>query len=290
MEELCFSKINLGLAILEKREDGYHNIDTIFQSIMLGDSIYYARHHSVVFSGAMPDLPKHIQDLVAYDETNLAMKALRCVQEYTKCKQGAAIHLLKRVPVAAGLGGGSSNAAAMIRGLNKFWDLRLTEEEMMDLARPLGADVAFFMKAGTARGTGIGEHLRYMENPPISWLLVVRPAVDIFTGEAYAMYQGDSEATKETMDAVENALVLGNMKEAFASSKNTFEELLFPKYPELASCKEFFTSRGYETIMTGSGPTMVVLLPSAKDALFLQEEIKKAGHTWLSLITKTKDA
>ena len=90
MEQLSFSKINIGLAILNKRDDGYHNIDTIFQSIYLGDSIYFAKHHSVVFSGSAPELPQYMNDMMAYDETNLAMKALRAVQTYTGCTTGGA--------------------------------------------------------------------------------------------------------------------------------------------------------------------------------------------------------
>lgn len=120
IEQLGFSKINIGLAITGKRDDGYHNIDSIFQSIRLADSIYFAKHHSVVFSGIAPELPQYIQDLIPYDERNLALKALRELQAYTGCKAGAAIHLLKRVPAAAGLGGGSADAAAMLLGLNKF--------------------------------------------------------------------------------------------------------------------------------------------------------------------------
>ena len=131
-EQLGCSKINIGLAITGKRDDGYHDIDSIFQSIRLSDSIYFAKHHSVVFSGGAPELPDYMQQLVTYDEDNLALKALRAVQTYTGCKAGAAIHLLKRIPIQAGLGGGSADAIAVCAlGLNRFWDLRLTQEELL---------------------------------------------------------------------------------------------------------------------------------------------------------------
>ena len=157
MEQRAFSKINVGLAITGKRDDGYHDIDTIFQSIFLGDSLYFARHHSVVFSGDAPELPYYMAQLIPYTESNIAMKALRMVQDYTGCTQGAAIHLLKRVPPCAGMGGGSGDGAAMLLGLNKFWDLRLTDEELLTMATKLGSDVPFLLKGGTARGTGRGE-------------------------------------------------------------------------------------------------------------------------------------
>ena len=289
MEQRAFSKINVGLAITGKRDDGYHDIDTIFQSIFLGDSLYFARHHSVVFSGDAPELPYYMAQLIPYTESNIAMKALRMVQDYTGCKQGAAIHLLKRVPPCAGMGGGSGDGAAMLLGLNKFWDLRLTDEELLTMASKLGSDVPFLLKGGTARGTGRGELLETLPTSSAQWLLIVKPEVSISTAEAYGRFAGTSRVTSDTMDTVTAHMNAKDFRQAFISSGNTFEELIFPVHPELATCKQFFLDRGFPTIMTGSGPTMVVLLEKALDAIRLQEEIKKAGHNWLSLITKTHD-
>lgn len=286
-EQLGCSKINIGLAITGKREDGYHNIDSIFQSIRLSDSIYFAKHHSVVFSGGAPELPEYMQKLVTYGEENLALKALRAIQAYTGCKAGAAIHLLKRVPIQAGLGGGSADAAAMLVGLNRFWDLRLTQEELLQIGATLGSDVPFLLQGGTARGTGRGEILTYGKSPDPHWLLLVKPKVSVSTAVAYGRFTNKSIATKQTIDTVQQHLENNDLKSAFLTSANTFEELLFPDHEELVNCKEFFTSRGYPTIMTGSGPTMVVLLDKPMEALQLQEEIKAAGYDWLSLITKT---
>ena len=286
-EQLGCSKINIGLAITGKREDGYHDIDSIFQSIRLSDSIYFAKHHSVVFSGGAPELPEYMQKLVTYGEENLALKALRAIQAYTGCKAGAAIHLLKRVPIQAGLGGGSADAAAMLVGLNRFWDLRLTQEELLQIGATLGSDVPFLLQGGTARGTGRGEILTYGKSPDSHWLLLVKPKVSVSTAAAYGRFTNKSVATKQTIDIVQQHLENNDLKSAFLTSANTFEELLFPDHEELVICKEFFTSRGYPTIMTGSGPTMVVLLDKPMEALQLQEEIKAAGHDWLSLITKT---
>ena len=274
-EQLGCSKINIGLAITGKREDGYHDIDSIFQSIRLSDSIYFAKHHSVVFSGGAPELPEYMQKLVTYSEENLALKALRAIQAYTGCKAGAAIHLLKRVPIQAGLGGGSAD------------DLRLTQEELLQIGATLGSDVPFLLQGGTARGTGRGEILTYGKSPDPHWLLLVKPKVSVSTAAAYGRFTNTSVATKQTIDTVQQHLENNDLKSAFLTSANTFEELLFPDHEELVICKEFFTSRGYPTIMTGSGPTMVVLLDKPMEALQLQEEIKAAGHDWLSLITKT---
>ena len=287
MEQRAFSKINVGLAITGKRDDGYHNIDTIFQSIFLGDSLYFARHHSVVFSGDAPELPYYMAQLIPYTESNIAMKALRMVQDYTGCTQGAAIHLLKRVPPCAGMGGGSGDGAAMLLGLNKFWDLRLTDEELLTMAIKLGSDVPFLLKGGTARGTGRGELLETLPTGSAQWLLIVKPEVSISTTGAYGRFTGTSRVTSDTMDTVTALMKAKDFRQAFTASDNTFEELMFPVHPELTACKQFFLDRGFPTIMTGSGPTMVVLLEKAVDAIRLQEEIKTAGHNWLSLITKT---
>lgn len=289
MEQRAFSKINVGLAITGKRDDGYHNIDTIFQSIFLGDSLYFARHHSVVFSGDAPELPYYMAQLIPYTESNIAMKALRMVQDYTGCTQGAAIHLLKRVPPCAGMGGGSGDGAAMLLGLNKFWDLRLTDEELLTMAIKLGSDVPFLLKGGTARGTGRGELLETLPTGSAQWLLIVKPEVSISTTEAYGKFTGTSRVTSDTMDTVTALMKAKDFRQAFTASDNTFEELMFPVHPELTACKQFFLDRRFPTIMTGSGPTMVVLLEKAVDAIRLQEEIKTAGHNWLSLITKTHD-
>lgn len=289
MEQRAFSKINVGLAITGKRDDGYHDIDTIFQSIFLGDSLYFARHHSVVFSGDAPELPYYMAQLIPYTESNIAMKALRMVQDYTGCTQGAAIHLLKRVPPCAGMGGGSGDGAAMLLGLNKFWDLRLTDEELLTMATKLGSDVPFLLKGGTARGTSRGEQLEVLPTSSAQWLLIVKPEVSISTAEAYGRFTGTSRVTSNTMDTITTHMNAKDFRQAFTASDNTFEELIFPIHPELVACKQFFLDRGFPTIMTGSGPTMVVLLEKALDAIRLQEEIKQAGHNWLSLITKTHD-
>lgn len=287
LEQLSHSKINVGLAILHKRDDGYHAIDTIFQSIRLGDSIYFARHHSVVFSGMAPELPAYMASMIPYDESNLAMKALRAIQDYTGCQLGAAIHLLKRVPPAAGLGGGSADAAAMLLGLNRFWDLRLTDDELLSIASTLGADVPFLVKGGAARGTSRGDVLEALPLPKAHWLLVVKPTLSVSTAQAYHRFDGSSQISTGTIDTVVNHYQNQDFIGAFKASANTFEELLFPIHDELRTCKEFFTTRGYDTIMTGSGPTMIVLLDTARDALALQEEVKAANHDWLTLITKT---
>ena len=159
----------------------------------------------------------------------------------------------------------------------------------MTMASKLGSDVPFLLKGGTARGTDRGELLETLPTSSAQWLLIVKPEVSISTAEAYGRFTGTSRVTSATMDTVTTHMKAKDFRQAFITSDNTFEELIFPVHPELVICKQFFLDRGFPTIMTGSGPTMVVLLEKALDAIRLQEEIKQAGHNWLSLITKTHD-
>lgn len=131
------------------------------------------------------------------------------------------------------------------------------------------------MQGGTARGTGRGEILTYKQSPEPHWLLLVKPKVSVSTAAAYGRFNGKSEATKKTIDTVLSHVENNDLTSAFTSSANTFEELLFPDHEELVICKEFFTSRGYPTIMTGSGPTMVVLLNKPMEHYSSKRKLKQ---------------
>ena len=256
-EQLGCSKINIGLAITGKREDGYHDIDSIFQSIRLSDSIYFAKHHSVVFSGGAPELPEYMQKLVTYGEENLALKALRAVQEYTGCKAGAAIHLLKRVPIQAGLGGGSADAAAMLVGLNRFWDLRLTQEELLQIGATLGSDVPFLLQGGTARGTGRGEILTELPEAPELLLVLAKPKLEVATGWVYGNFRQQKVNQRPDIDGIIKALEQSATGLLLESCGNVLESVTIPAHPVMAEIKQKMLAAGATcALMSGSGPTV----------------------------------
>ena len=151
--ETGYGKINLALAITGAREDGYHNIDTIFQSIGLCDTVTLREAEEFQLTCSVESLP--------CDETNLAYRAWKALCPYKKDNHGVAIHIEKRIPIAAGLAGGSTDCAAVLRGLNRLWELSLSQQELCRIGAKLGADVPFCICGGTMRGTGIGEGFRH---------------------------------------------------------------------------------------------------------------------------------
>ena len=160
IEEKAYGKINLALRITGRRDDGYHDIDTVFQSIGLYDTIRLEPADCVEISCSEPALP--------CDRSNLAYKAYEALRPYCKGKAGVRIHIVKKIPIAAGLAGGSTDCAAVLRGLNRLWHLGLSYDQLCRIGARLGADVPFCIRGGTARGTGIGEILKKLPSLPDS--------------------------------------------------------------------------------------------------------------------------
>lgn len=174
--EKGYGKINLALAITGRRADGYHNIDTIFQSIGLCDAVTVSEADVFELTCSQPSL--------ACDETNLAYKAWKALCPYKKDNQQVAIHIEKHIPIAAGLAGGSTDCAAVLRGLNRLWGLGLSEKELCRIGAGLGADVPFCICGGTMRGTGIGEELKRLPPLPAWPVVIVHPRVPVQTKQA----------------------------------------------------------------------------------------------------------
>ena len=177
----AFAKVNRSLRVLGKRPDGYHELDTIFQTVDLTDRIDFSegeegsRDVSLTIEGA--DLPE--------DGSNLVLRAAALLRERFGPRRGIRIHLSKKIPVGGGLGGGSSNAAATLRALTSLWGLPATNSDLHSLAAALGSDVPFFLVGGRARGTGRGEILHPLPDGPEEWLVLVFPPFSLSTAEVY---------------------------------------------------------------------------------------------------------
>lgn len=177
----AFAKVNRSLRVLGKRPDGYHEIDTIFQTVDLTDEIHFfeseegSRDVSLTIEGA--DLP--------VDGSNLVLRAAASLRERFGLRHGARIHLSKKIPVGGGLGGGSSNAAAALHGLSRLWDLPATDADLHALAASLGSDVPFFLRGGRALGRGRGEILTPLPDGPEEWLVLVVPPFSLSTAAVY---------------------------------------------------------------------------------------------------------
>ena len=198
-----FAKVNLDLRVLGKREDGFHELDTLFQTVDLTDTLYFLEGEegsrapgevSITIDGeGSSQLPA--------DSSNLVLRAASALRERYSVRVGARIHLQKRIPVGGGLGGGSSNAASTLRARSELWGLRPSEPEMHSLAASLGSDVPFFLLGGRARGRGRGEVLTPLPDGPEGWLLLFSPPFSLSTAEVYSRLSapaltGSPSATK----------------------------------------------------------------------------------------------
>lgn len=252
VEEKAYGKINLALRIVRRRNDGYHDIDTVFQSIGLCDTVRILPAEDIQVTCSIPDLP--------CDETNLAWRAAAALRAYTGIQQGAHIHLDKRIPLAAGLAGGSADCAAVLRGLNRLWLLRLTAAELMELGGTLGSDVPFCISGGTSRGRGRGEILVPLESRLVCPVLIVHPHIAVHTGQAYSLFDAAPTHTDVDVDAMAAAVSKDSLEDVQPYLANTFEELVIPAHPEISHCRNVLQALGTKPLMSGSGPTMFALV------------------------------
>jgi 4-diphosphocytidyl-2-C-methyl-D-erythritol kinase len=258
-----FAKINLGLEIVGKRTDGYHDIRTLFQTISLADELHIesAPAGAIRLTGDDPS--------VAWDETNLVHRAARLLREKTGTDQGARILVKKSVPAGRGLGGGSSNAAAALLGLNRMWGLGLDAPGLAGLARRLGADVPFFLHGGLCLGEDIGDRLtRLPDLAPLPCLLVF-PPFPIPTASIYAGI-GPSLTSAGKVSKIMRFLESGD----FGLLENDLEHVILRAYPELESWKKFFGERGaILSQVSGSGSAVYGLFSDVESAMEAQRRL-----------------
>jgi len=275
------AKINLKLEVLGKRPDGYHEIRTILQEIALHDLVHLSpREAGIELQCSDPRLPK--------DERNLAFQAAKRVKEKTGFSGGVQIYLDKKIPLGGGLGGGSSNAAWVLKGLNQLWDLGLTPEEMQVLGAEIGSDVPFFIYGGTALATGRGEKIRLLPPFPKTWLVLVTPNLEISTRWAYKKLNleltnhGSHSNVCLPEDEENRQFQQGLGEEAL----NSFEEVVIREYPVIGKIKELLTQLGARLVsMSGSGSTVFGIFNNKEEAESARSQI--TGDSWFVGVTHT---
>jgi len=258
------AKVNLRLDILGKRPDGYHDIRTIFQKISLGDDLTLA----VIKSGieVVCDNP-----LVPTNEGNLAYAAAKMLVTRFAIKDGIRITIKKRIPIAAGLGGGSSNAACTLAGINQLFGLGLSNRELMSMARDLGADVPFFLFGSSAIGTGIGDVLQAITIHPNLWFLLVTPDVQISTAWAY---QNVRRGLTNGADNITIPSCINDIAEIIAILSNDLEKVVLPRFPLLQDIKDGLRNQGaLGSMMSGSGSTVFGIFLSEEKAVQALEQM-----------------
>lgn len=270
----ALAKINLGLDVLRRREDGYHEVKMIMQTIHLHDQIHLRRieEPKIQVRTNLYYLPNN--------ENNLAYKAAKLLMDEFQLPGGVAINLKKVIPVAAGMAGGSSDAAAVLFGMNKMFDLKLSLEELKERGVKLGADVPYCIMRGTALAEGIGEKLTKLPAMPKCYILIAKPSVSVSTKFVYENLHANDLRPEEhpPVDAQIEALKEGNLEKLVENMGNVLEKVTVPEYPVIEEIKKMMTDCGaMGAMMSGSGPTVFGIFKSSAHAKKAYETIKNAG-------------
>ena len=258
IELLSPAKVNLRLEVLRRRGDGYHEIRTILQRISLSDrlSISLKREKGISVITDSPRLP--------VDEGNLAYRAASSLLEEAEARVGVEVHIQKRIPISSGLGGGSSNAASTLMGLNRILKLNFSKGRLMEIGARIGADIPFFMLERTAMATGIGEKLEPLEIRPSIWLVLVNPGWEVSTRWAYEGL--NFKLTKRPIH-IKLPPFFSDIGQVAHILHNDLESVTIPAYPEIDGMKAELLSQGaVGSLMTGSGPTVFGLFPHKNEA------------------------
>ena len=256
MKEYAPAKINLFLDVIRKREDGYHDLGTVFQTIDAGDTV----EATLRDDGEIHLTYNEPQNYPL--ESDLVFKAAKALKEYANCALGADVHLTKVMPLGAGLGGGSADAAATLRLLNRLWNLNLPFETLESIGARLGADVPFLVRGGTAFAEGIGERLTFVEPldlPEGAALLIATPLDAVPTKDAYAGVPKSGPDRWEQYKAAWSAQSSSTIPQYLnpASYFNAFEISVFPTHPLVAEMKQKFIELGADVaLMSGSGASV----------------------------------
>jgi 4-diphosphocytidyl-2-C-methyl-D-erythritol kinase len=277
------AKVNLALEVLGKREDGYHEIATVLQAVDLFDRLKVEVADTLSLRTDDPALPT--------DDGNLVMRAARLLQKAAGTDAGAAIRLTKHIPVAAGLGGGSSDAAATLWGLNRLWKLRWPTARLQELAVELGMDVPFFLGSGRAVATGRGERLAALPAGGGYALVLVNPRVALSTGEVYGRVPAGWRAEPTGTERVIEALRTRNVGKVAAALTNNLESVVEPVMPVVTRMKAALLAAGaLAAIMSGSGPTVFGMARSLDHARQIRTRVSRAGWACWAVRTNSGPA
>ena len=259
----AYGKINLGLDVLRRREDGYHEVRMVMQTVGLYDRIDLVRKDApgIVVETNLHYLPAN--------ENNLAWKAASLLMEEFRVKEGVQIRLRKFLPVAAGMAGGSSDAAAVLFGVNKMFGLGLTRCQLMERGVAIGADVPYCVLRGTALSEGIGEILTPLPPVPQCQVLIAKPGVSVSTRFVYEHLKADQLRPDQhpDIDGMLEAIRRGDLYGIAGCLGNALETVTIPAYPVIGQIKEQMMERGsIGCLMSGSGPTVFGLFSSPRAA------------------------
>ena len=268
----ALAKINLGLDVVRRREDGYHEVRMIMQTIHLFDRLEISKNTSgqITMETNLAFLPTN--------ENNLVYKAAKLLTDEFGIKDGVHVWLHKHIPVAAGMAGGSTDAAAVLYGMNRIFDLGLSKEELMERGVKIGADVPYCVMRGTALAEGIGEKLTKLPPMVKCPVLIAKPQINVSTKFVYENLKLDADTEHPDIDRLVADIREKNLTKIAADMGNVLETVTIPAYPVIADIKENMLQNGaVNAMMSGSGPTVFGLFEKEADAVQAYEAMKRSG-------------
>ncbi|MBE6142444.1 MAG: 4-(cytidine 5'-diphospho)-2-C-methyl-D-erythritol kinase [Erysipelotrichaceae bacterium] len=278
----AYAKINLGLKILSKDEvDGYHLVDMVTLPIELHDRI------------EIEVLPDNFDTIITCDdrslptdESNIVYKTLKVLNEKHPINKKLRIHIHKIIPVCAGLGGGSADAAAVLIGLNKLLKLKMSQEELCELGSKVGSDVPLCILNKPARVSSKGEKVEVIKTKKTHKVLLVKPSIGLSTREVYLKYDEEKEESLVNIDGVVEGLIKGDNQMVFDNMGNDLEKPAFSIAYETKNIKDLLKKNGFDNVlMTGSGSCVYAIIPKDKKTENIENKLKKMGYT--VFVTKT---
>lgn len=270
LEINAYAKVNLGLDVLRRREDGYHELRMIMQTVDLYDTLTLEKTEDagIYMTCNIPGLP--------CDERNLVYKSAKMMFEEYQLPGGIRIHLEKRIPMAAGMAGGSTDAAAVFNGMNELYELGIAKEHLCEMGVKIGADVPYCIVGGTALSEGIGEVLTALPNIPDCVVLIAKPDFDVSTKYVFENLHANSLTYHPDIDAQAEAIRKGDLEGVIKVMDNVLETVTEAKYTEITDIKKVMQEYGaMRAMMSGSGPTVFGLYRDEKDAKAAAEAIRK---------------
>lgn len=272
----AYGKINLGLDVTGKLENGYHLVSMIMQTVGLYDKLTFTptQKPGITMKTNLKFLP--------VNENNLVVKAARLMFEKYGISTGLHIELEKHIPVSAGMAGGSSDAATTLIAVNEIYKLNASKSELMEIGTALGADVPYCIMGGTAHATGIGEKLEPVEKLPDCSILLVKPGMGVSTPEVYRKLDAIEAPVHPDIEGLISSLSKGDIKEICAKLGNILEEVTIKQYPEIADIKQNLMDEGAcGALMSGSGPTVFAIFDDEKKAkrAFYKFKISRYGRS-----------
>lgn len=272
----AYAKINLGLDVVRRLPNGYHEVKMVMQTVGIYDELTFEKiPEGIEVTVEAEGLPA---GAVPADENNLVYKAAKQLMDKYSVAEGIHIHLKKNIPVAAGMAGGSTDAAATYRGVNRMFNLGASEEEICEMAVKVGADVPYCVKGGTALSEGIGEVLTVLPDAPACYVLVAKPDIFVSTKYVYENLHADTLKHHPDIDGMVEAIKAGNLNGVIERMENVLETVTEKAYPIIGEIKTFMESQGAKrAMMSGSGPTVFGIYETSEQAKAGYEALKEAG-------------